>query len=378
MKYIAFFSILLLLVSCTDRRVSNYSLDNVPIIIDINLTKRILLTDDHIKHIRYIPLETTDESLIGFPNKTLIRNNRIYIGCFSVTQTLFVFDMEGNFLFRIAQRGQGPEEYISFNDFDVRPNGDIYMYDPFTKRFLIFNSEGKFQRAIQANYFFCGFSLIGDNKMYLASLRASGRMLSALSKYNIERNESRHLFKDRVFLQDLRISGFTMTPHHFFYSPVGIVYFSPMFSPIIYSISEIGVKPAIGVKNLTITPQRVIDSWVREENPMRRSKMMFIENRYFVENMHIFENNTYITFVSRGGALGQTIVYNKHDEIAYEIFALQQLIGIDRIRGSTGEDFFGVAELDIEHNAHIIEAREELRSWQEDDNPVIVILNFNL
>ena len=364
------------MLSCADRAFA-YSVDDAPIIIDINSAKQTPLTLDHIDHIRFIPLETTDESLIGFPSKTLIRNNKIYVGCASTTHSLFVFDMDGNFLFRIARRGQGPGEYIAFGDFDVRPNGDIYIHDPFTHRFLIFNSEGEFQRSIQTNYISSGFALIGDNKMYWANLRAYGRMLSALSVYNIETERRRHLFNDRRFLQDLGISGLNFAPHHFYYSPAGTTYFAPRFSPIIYSISEAGVKPAIGIKNLTITPQRVIDSWLREGDIHRRFRMIR-ENRYFSENTHIFENDRYITFVSRGGAMGRTIVYNKYTKATYQILGMQQTIGVSVIRGSIGSDFFGIEVFDIEHDAHIIESRYELRSWREDDNPVVIIFNFNL
>jgi hypothetical protein len=124
MKQITLFSILLLLMmqSCVNQKPSNDLFKDIPIVIDMDSVKRDSLK---LSHIRYVPLETSDECLIGDADKTLIRNNKIYVADFSSAMALFVFDMNGKFLFKIARRGQGPGEYTSFRDFDIQTNGDI-------------------------------------------------------------------------------------------------------------------------------------------------------------------------------------------------------------------------------------------------------------
>ena len=74
MKQVVYFTIFLFFIqSCSNKETSNYSLENVPLIIDIDLVKK-QLVELKVKHIQYIPLETTDDCLIGTANKVLIKN----------------------------------------------------------------------------------------------------------------------------------------------------------------------------------------------------------------------------------------------------------------------------------------------------------------
>lgn len=63
-----------------------------------------------IDSLRYIKLELTDESLIGEITKLEIFEDRIYILDYN-TKALFVFSIEGEYLFKIHQLGNGSGEY---------------------------------------------------------------------------------------------------------------------------------------------------------------------------------------------------------------------------------------------------------------------------
>ena len=59
---------------------------------------------------RIIPLETTDSSLMAQIDKVLVHKKTIYL--LDARQNIvFVFNDNGNFLFKINQKGRGPEEY---------------------------------------------------------------------------------------------------------------------------------------------------------------------------------------------------------------------------------------------------------------------------
>jgi hypothetical protein len=73
--------------------------------------------------IEIIPLETTDESLIRNIDKLIYYNNNFYILDYSAYKIL-VFDNRGNYLFKIDNRGQGPDQYIHIADFDIDRNGN--------------------------------------------------------------------------------------------------------------------------------------------------------------------------------------------------------------------------------------------------------------
>ena len=60
--------------------------------------------------VQIVPLETTDEALIANIDKIDIKNNRIYI-MDRHAKSVYVYDMNGKYLNRINNIGQGPGEY---------------------------------------------------------------------------------------------------------------------------------------------------------------------------------------------------------------------------------------------------------------------------
>ena len=367
MRKITCFIFSLFLLSCNNQRIS-YSLENVPILIDFNAIEDVQV---QLRNIRYIPLETTDESLIGAPYKVLIRNERIYVGDFTSAQALFVFNMEGEFLFRIARRGQGPGEYRSFTDFDVRDNGDIYIFDVFGRQFLIFDSMGQFLRDIRVDYFMQSFSLVG-NKMYQSVLwgRGSGDHFANLATFDLATRRTTPLIADEISLLNLR---FRLWMFNFFRSGNNRIFYAPQLSPIIYSIDENGVHPAIGIKNLPMPPRGVIDRWVQDG-------WMDVRDNYFTGIAGIYETCDYIVFSIAMGLRRKNVLFNKHTKSAYEVFDYFSKIGSASPHGSTGREFFSAIVFDPYNATHadILNSREELRNWREDDNPVIAIFNLDM
>ena len=67
---------------------------------------------DNFDRITFIPLETTDKSLIGKVNEIRIIDDRIYVCDKMQSQTIFVFDINGHYLHKIGQPGHGKQEYL--------------------------------------------------------------------------------------------------------------------------------------------------------------------------------------------------------------------------------------------------------------------------
>jgi hypothetical protein len=357
--------------SCTRQESSNDNpFKDVPIIINIDSVKLDALK---FSHIQYIQLETTDECLIGRTVKVLIKDSKIYVADFNKAMALFVFDMNGKFLFKIARRGQGPGDYVSFFDFDIQSNGDIYMFDQHTKKILIYNQTGEYLRKINSDYYFFNFCLI-NNKMYWSKLREHGEMFANLAVYDIMNKKTEFILKDKKFLHDLSLLNFSA--YDFYYSPDSIIYYSPKFSEIIYFIDENGIRPAIGIKNLNKPPKHIIDGWSQITDGFERSRMIN-NSHYFIENVYIYENEKYITLECIRGDFLNLLLYNKLSKKTYSSFDYSEVLGIDRVKGSTGKEFFGVIDFDTDNVYHrqILESHAELANWKEDDNPVIVLFN---
>jgi hypothetical protein len=62
-----------------------------------------------------IVLETTDECLIGTISQVLFADSLIIIVDKDLAKSILVFDMEGNFKYKIGNKGNGPGEYADMN-----------------------------------------------------------------------------------------------------------------------------------------------------------------------------------------------------------------------------------------------------------------------
>ena len=80
--------------------------------------------DSLFSYSRHVILQTTDSSMIGKINKVLIDDNLIYI--MSDNARISVFNDNGDYIKSFSHIGQGPGEYISLSDFDIK-DSTIYL-----------------------------------------------------------------------------------------------------------------------------------------------------------------------------------------------------------------------------------------------------------
>ena len=103
----------------------------------------VLNLSEFAESIELIPLETTDDCLIGWMPE-IIATEKYYYMISAVGydfQKLYVFDKQGKFVRQISSRGQGGGEFIEVRDFDVIGDSIIKMGDVLAIR--SFNLEGK-------------------------------------------------------------------------------------------------------------------------------------------------------------------------------------------------------------------------------------------
>lgn len=86
----------------------------------------------------YIPLETTEESIIGEISKLTYYNSKYYVLDKKFAKAVFIFDSGGHYLDKIIDIGSGPNQYLDIADFSIeqdtlyllsKPQGSIIMYD---------------------------------------------------------------------------------------------------------------------------------------------------------------------------------------------------------------------------------------------------------
>jgi len=96
--------------------------------------------------IKYTPLETHDSILVGGIDKIVTQNDKMYL-LDKMTETIFCFNRDnGKFLYKLNQRGNGPNEYFSVMDFNVNENEEIIIYS--TNQGLLFYDKNRFVKKI--------------------------------------------------------------------------------------------------------------------------------------------------------------------------------------------------------------------------------------
>jgi hypothetical protein len=97
-----------------------------------------------IEECNYITLETNKECLIGKISQIYLNDDKIFVFDYKYSKSLFVFDMNGNFLYKVGREGKGPSEYLVVNNFDVDNLGNIYLHDQRGRKVLKFSKNGQY------------------------------------------------------------------------------------------------------------------------------------------------------------------------------------------------------------------------------------------
>lgn len=100
--------------------------------------------------IRYIPLETNAESVIGNVWNLKFSKGKIYIS--DNKYTISIFTEEGKFIKKFSRVGRGPEEYVDISTFQVNDtDGGIEILDR-SGRIIRYDAEGNFIEVIDKLY----------------------------------------------------------------------------------------------------------------------------------------------------------------------------------------------------------------------------------
>ena len=113
---------------------------------------------------REIPLELTDQSLIGTIHKIVKNNNFYYI---LSSNNIYQFDKQGKFISVLSQQGQGPEEYIYISDFivsEINGRAEIWLSDHNRINVYVFEEEWVFSHSISFPFIIHKFIKLPDDK----------------------------------------------------------------------------------------------------------------------------------------------------------------------------------------------------------------------
>ncbi len=122
------------------------------------------------KSVEYVPLESTDSSLLATIYKIVKRERSFY---FHAKDAIFQFSINGEWLGKLEKTGKGPEEYSVIKDFDVSPSEQLIAILTWGK-ILIYKPNGELLKSIKHDARFINF--VDDQKLltYQSNMRGNG------------------------------------------------------------------------------------------------------------------------------------------------------------------------------------------------------------
>jgi hypothetical protein len=153
MKKIYFVLLVLCLASCKEKKKSNGKENDVIPSISVQVKDTQKFNIDSVADFHsVIPLETSDNSLIGNIKKVFLTDSLIVIFDDKINNIL-TFDYQGNYQYAIGSKGNGPNEYIRITDVFLDPSNNLlYLADGVRKQILQFDIAGNFISSQASEY----------------------------------------------------------------------------------------------------------------------------------------------------------------------------------------------------------------------------------
>lgn len=124
------------------------------------------LTPDSIyDSVKYVPLETNDESLIYNIDKVVFFRNCYYV-LDSKQASIIVFNEHGKFIIKLSEKGSGPREYLSIEDFTISDDSLVYVLTSSSQKILVYNKDFKYIKTFNTETY-CSQIEIFNNSIFL-------------------------------------------------------------------------------------------------------------------------------------------------------------------------------------------------------------------
>lgn len=197
-----------------------------------------LKASDVFEDFKYIPLESSENSLMGQYRDACIYENRIFIHDIE-TNMVYIFTMQGKFINKVGKRGNGPGEFFQPESMAIDPfRNQLLVYDTFIRKIFYFTLDGEFlhadRMAIRSNQ---NFKVISPNLIAFGVNRTrENPQLEEINKYNIIYTDSALNVRGGVYREEENYIPYFSLPS--FSSNNRQVYYTPPYASDVYEFVE--------------------------------------------------------------------------------------------------------------------------------------------
>lgn len=239
--------LILLLFSCSSKKEDN---QNTIVINPIVVSESTLLSD-FVEEVKFIKLETKEESIIAGPREIIIKDQFIY-AVDKFQKAILIFDMEGKFVSKLQKLGDGPDQY--------RNLGAVFISDDESTIEIIENFGEKSKRL---TYSLFDFELLNSqpfNSPFANSSRRVGDVYYFATQQienfvNDEETNASIIIRDQdnqlssLFPKNIETkrSGFSPFTESFTKNKKGELFFSLVYDNTFYQLKNKEAIPVMSV-----------------------------------------------------------------------------------------------------------------------------------
>ncbi len=343
---------------------------------------------DIFEDFKYIPLESSENSLMGQYQNASIYEDRIFIHDVE-TNMIYIFDMQGKFIHKVGKRGNGPGEFFQPESMTIDPfRKQLLVYDTFIKKIFYFTLDGEFLRTEQmAIRSYQNFKVINPNLIAFGVNRTcENPQLEEINNYNIIYTDSALNVRGGVYKE-----GENYIPHFSLpsFSTNGKqVYYTPPYTSDVYKFA-----------GDTLVHQFHLD-YSKWENHFDLDKLKALKANhkggYYYNSIHVsppvLSSNRFLLFKTITEEANDDF-YSYYDKVTREILSFniytmkaENDLLFTTVLGSYGDYFIGYAS--ASSLSYLKENREKagvkmkpeisnmIDSLYTDDNDVLVLFKM--
>lgn len=262
--------------------------------------------------VELIFLETTDEALIGRCSNIQVFEDKLLILDEEVTESLFIYNNDGTFLYKISKIGQGSGEYVSLSDFTINTDKrEIYLLDAENRNILRFNidngeyistinlEEGDYCRNIQYN----GGRLYAD-----ANDKHAGTLLNEI---DMETGKKINKWLDPDLYNQGWMGTFFGMGGHFHSKNTDRNMYAQIFMDTVIAIENGTIRPFLAIQSKNWLKKEELDKFTQNDLP---ELVDYIKTNHKIYGAtYIYEYANLIAFEILSDSQSFLVLFNKED-----------------------------------------------------------------
>lgn len=335
-----------------------------------------------IKEIKFVPLETTDESLLDNIIKIVVTDSYIYVMDGLQGGGLVIFDSSGKFIKRIAN-GSGPGELIRLYDiaYDFESDELIAYQHSFL---LFFTPSGKFIRQVRLPFGAYNFTTIPNGYLFKTLDGQGNGHLGCFENYTLLVTDKKFKLKS-VGMFNLPININYGGYNYLYNNNKGDVKVTQMYTDTIYqylnSTDKLKVKYIINFDDKKLPEHYLKGSYNDFKNAINQNNYYYYLGEYLeTENQSVFflrNNYTRLTTVVYLDKMSGHLIGGTNAD--YSIKEIPPIGFPNTVSGNYFISSYLPSKNDtLLYNSSIISDidKDKIKEFKEEDNPVLVFFQL--